>query len=190
MDLQGNHIPKDTLRAIGCQQSWLWLYIIIIIIISISGSIIRSSLSLLLVVHQFARTIIVLHQTNIMRLVRTIAWEYRMIIDYDHHWYCDIAENQLLENVERSQLEMLSSHVAQRVRAFHHLRPIVIDPSIFSLFVFFYQPPQIICIVLISLSLFPPPQTNCEQLSHSFHHLDFSQFRFSLFVFSSPKTLV
>ena len=87
-----------------------------------------------------------------MRLVRTIAWEYRMIIDYDHHWYFDMAENQLLENVERSQLEMLSSHVAQRVRAFHHLRPIVIDPSLFSLFVFFYQPPQIICIVLLAPS--------------------------------------
>ena len=96
-----------------------------------------SSLSLL-VVHQFARKIIVLHQTNIMRLVRTIAWEYKMIIDYDHHWYCDIAENQLLENVERSQLEMLSSHVAQRVRAFHHLRPIVIDPSSYKYYFHYY----------------------------------------------------
>ena len=38
----------------------------------------------------------------------------------------DVAENQLIENVERHQLEVLTCTVANRVRAYHqHLRPIV-----------------------------------------------------------------
>ena len=69
VDLQGNHIPKDTLRAIGCHHHHcVWCNIVI---------------------------------------------------------QLTVAENQLIENVERSQLEVLTATVANRVRAYHHLRPIV-----------------------------------------------------------------